>query len=280
MDVATQDGRMMCAKYRVALKTMATSTRQKLQDISSVIAVPSVEPVIAFDFSKYIVKEPLKLFHNNAALSAHHQLIVFEKLLRKLPASDVSTVCFPVARLMKMPMPKAGSDCHNATWTETLAMVHPKLNGYQTVRDSRPPDNVWPVIVAKLRIIHGAGVVHMDLFPGNIMWKVDSDGNVTVVFIDFDAALLLGERVPIGAFDIVQRNGHEGTYHPKLFDKDAVAIEAFDWWVVALLVLNAPFGEAISLAAWIKKNNDSIAQKASDRATNDPLVFAVSSLSM
>jgi len=43
--------------------------------------------------------------------------------------------------------------------------------------------------------IHDAGVVHLDLYPSNVMWKEDEGGSVDVKIVDWDAAHFLNEAL-------------------------------------------------------------------------------------
>jgi hypothetical protein len=44
-----------------------------------------------------------------------------------------------------------------------------------------------------VRLIHAAGVVHVDLYFSNIMWKIDAEGNMLVKVIDWDTVHAVGE---------------------------------------------------------------------------------------
>ena len=118
-----------------------------------------------------------------------------------------------------------------------------------------------------LRRVHRAGVVHLDLFPGNILWLRSSGAegsgvaaaaaaagaSVELRLVDFDAALEVGQRVPASARRIVERNGHTGSYHPELFAEGARARAVYDWWHFCLLADEAcPFArDAAALPAWL-----------------------------
>ncbi len=46
-----------------------------------------------------------------------------------------------------------------------------------------------------VREIHNSGIVHMDLYPSNIMWKLGQsrDDEIQIKFIDWDAIQIIGE---------------------------------------------------------------------------------------
>jgi len=125
-----------------------------------------------------------------------------------------------------------------------------------------PGDPLRPAVLAALRAalrrVHRAGIVHLDLFPGNILWarlgETEGGGaSVPLRLVDFDAALEVGQRVPPAAPTIVERNGHPGSYHPDLFEDNACARVDFDWWHFCLLEDDGcPFAlDASALPAWL-----------------------------
>ena len=116
-----------------------------------------------------------------------------------------------------------------------------------------------------LRCLHRAGVVHLDLFSANILWRRNggdpSGVNVEVALrlVDFDASLECGQAVPEMAQKIVDRNGHRHSYDPELFAVGQVAQPAFDWWHFVLLADDeSPFGKggaeaSANLAVWLRR---------------------------
>jgi serine/threonine protein kinase len=142
-----------------------------------------------------------------------------------------------------------------------MAEAFPMLVGYTDGVPARG-DPLRPAVLAALRAalrrVHRAGIVHLDLFPGNILWahlgETEGGGaSVSLRLIDFDAALEVGQRVPLTASTIVERNGHTGSYHPGLFEVNARARVDFDWWHFCLLEDDdCPFAhEHAALPAWL-----------------------------
>jgi hypothetical protein len=195
--------------------------------------------------------------------SVMHQLRVFDRL-RHSPAAD--DVVLPAAVLMQDPslaVKQAAADSEAAggagagavstgasfaprappAWQKQMAMAFPMLVGSSDGVPA-PGDPLRPAVLAALRAVlrrvHRAGIVHLDLFPGNILWARlgESEGgsaSVSQRHIDFDAALEVGQRVPPAASTIIERNGHTGSYHPGLFKDGARARVDFDWWHFCLL---------------------------------------------
>lgn len=57
-------------------------------------------------------------------------------------------------------------------------------------RNSNP--ELYAAFLAELEFavtaVHDAGVIHVDLYASNIMWKVEHDGSICVKIIDWDTA--------------------------------------------------------------------------------------------
>jgi len=187
-----------------------------------------------------------------------HQLRVFERL-RRSPAA--AHVVLPAAVLMQRPVAEADAGGDAAvSWRPELAVAFPRLDGFEAgvpLPGHAMRAAVLRALRGALRSIHRAGVVHVDLFCGNVLWRA-AGCDAEVRLVDFDAALEVGQAVPAAAREIVQRNGHLNSYDPELFNEGQVARPAFDWWHFVLLADDeAPFGKgalwaAEALAAWLQ----------------------------
>jgi len=302
LDLSDADGQRSAEAARWAFRRMADSTTALLQELrrapataddaadAADAAAPGAKsaPAPALDVSRYHVKAPLHFVGRSVEQSVLQQLRVFERL-RRSPAAG--SVVLPAAVLMQDPTAaiQAAADARAAgasgkvesaphaarAWQRTLAVAFPMLEGFSTgipdVSDPRRPA-VLAALRNALRRVHRAGVVHLDLFPGNILWASGAGGagsagsagdagnagdaggaGVALRLIDFDAALEVGQRVPALARDIVERNGHKGSYHPGLFVAGAHAQAGFDWWHFCLLADgDCPFARnAAALPAWL-----------------------------
>ena len=165
---------------------------------------------------------------------------------------------------------KGSSPRAASSWRRSLAVAFPMLTGFSG-GVPEPGDPLRPVVLTALRgalrRVHRAGVVHLDLFPGNILWSRSSGAegsggaaaagaagaSVELRLVDFDAALEVGQRVPASARGIVERNGHTGSYHPEVFAEGARARADFDWWHFSLLAdADCPFSrDPTALPTWL-----------------------------
>jgi len=91
-------------------------------------------------------------------------------------------------------------------------------------------DALFDAIVAAVERIHAAGVVHLDLYPSNIMWS--KVGAVfSVVIIDWDSAHFIGEILP----DLVRGRLQQRALYLMGAEPPTEAIETLDTSLISLL---------------------------------------------
>ena len=129
----------------------------------------------------------------NSESGAYHMIRVYGQLDEALATSERSSVCFPICF-----REKGGS--------EPLSLVFEDLKWDNLeggpYRVGLPPDgSLWAAWLKSVQDaidgIHKAGVVHVDLYPSNIMWRRKGNGGSEVIevkLIDFDVAHLNSER--------------------------------------------------------------------------------------
>ena len=160
----------------------------------------------------------------------------------------------PVARLMSFP---ADAPRLDNLVDGVSPLVFPRLDPAFQDASCRPPP-AHPLAAYRDALVDSifwlhkhAGVMHGDLVPANVMWH-ETDGRITVRIVDFDAALPIGAPVPTDARHIVADNGFARVYHPQNFSPGATAAAEFDWWLLAMHLLGAPFnGGHRPLTAWL-----------------------------
>jgi hypothetical protein len=271
LDLSDADGRRRIAVARWALRRMAEETTRLVRALAGPHArgASAAPRDPALDLSLYHIKPPLLFVGRSLEHSVLHQLRIFERL-RRSPAA--AHVVLPAAVLMRQPVEGAarrgGSPA--VAWENSLAVAFPLLADFEAgvpVPGHPQRAAVLQALRAALRCLHRAGVVHLDLFSANILWRRsgrsgggDPSGvDVEVRLIDFDASLECGQAVPEKAREIVERNGHRHSYDPQLFADGQVAQPAFDWWHFVLLVDDeSPFGKggadaAGKLDAWLSR---------------------------
>lgn len=153
---------------------------------------------IALDQQQYFLKtidqsysghsrKGFELVGKTAEIGSIHMIRVFNELDEKLDASVKPSICFPIC------FRDAGGG------RSQLSLVFDHLgcdsNPYKV---GLPADaSKWKMwfdsVVTVVGGMHGAGVVHVDLYPSNMMWRATVTGTVEVKLIDFDVAHLTKE---------------------------------------------------------------------------------------
>ena len=262
LDLTDLEGQRRAVSARWAFRRIAEHTASVVNRFS--VSSPTTTEV-ALDLSVYFCKKPLPFVGPRVEHSVLHQLRLFESLRGSPAANDV---ILPIAVLMQHPVEGSG-------WSEGPSIVFPRWkNFFHGVPLAGVPlrGDVLAALRAALRRLHAAGVVHLDLFPGNILWRVaDGTSVIELRLVDFDAALFSSQLIPERARDIVERNGHTGSYHPDLFASGQRARPIFDWWHFALLSdVKSPFGSATGdLGAWLAENKGSVMECAESEESKE-----------
>jgi serine/threonine protein kinase len=145
-------------------------------------------------------------------------------------------------------------------WMKESSLVFPFLHlegPFKADMDAPLQRQVLQALQGAIILLHDASVVHMDLYPCNVMWEVGAYCAVVIRLIDFDASLVTGTAIPARAASIIEHNGHMGSYHPDVFNAREVAHPKFDWWLFAMMVYPAPFSSP-DLPQWREYNTDKV----------------------
>ncbi len=119
-------------------------------------------------------------------------------------------------------------------------LAFPKLSGdFQSLSDNSPsdiPPNILDYLEPAIRAVDVAGGVHFDLYPSNVMVRLDQDGKnvIELKLIDFDFVLIQGREVPVE--HKYRLNIHTcAEKRPSVLRDMEFASSAMDWWFYCAL---------------------------------------------
>jgi serine/threonine protein kinase len=153
---------------------------------------------------------------------------------------QLHSIVFPQARLTQNPQQTDALDDDKPQ----SALIFERVVGFTLAnRLVDFKDAALQHLTEIILLMHGQGVIHMDLYPGNVKLEITPEGTLYAVkLIDFDAAMFIGRLMPSVARGLLERNGQSGIYHPDAFKDNAAVHVCFDWWLFAMLEAGAPFG--------------------------------------
>lgn len=324
LDLSDRHGANRIAAARWAFVKIAERTESLLRALPAGRAGSPVHLPPSLDGSLFFWKRPLAFVGPTAQHSVAHQLSVFSCLQQSPAAADVVE---PVAVLMQEPpvlssggsVPVSEADLDSGidtsratrsrvradsvatTWCLATTIVFPRLDGFIT--GVPPPghahrDAVLAALRLLLRRLHGAGIVHMDLFSSNILWHADVNSTtssstsstgtlqeLTVRLVDFDAALFVGQLVPPAAATIVDQNGHTGSFHPEALAPMQRAKPDFDWWHFSLLSDDTcPFSVRGSpphkLHSWLEGKHADVLRRVTQEVSDEAAAISLLSVAV
>ncbi len=103
--------------------------------------------------------------------------------------------------------------------------------------------------------LHMAGVVHLDGFPSNILWKKSEEGYV-IKFVDFDVATFVDRTFDSGIQENIRQPEFESSYY--YWNETERASVKHDAWFVFIYSQIIPEERKKSFAAGRKKDIDEI----------------------
>jgi hypothetical protein len=194
--------------------------------------------------SHYFLKTPT-LVHGASDKSHVHLLTVCEHIQSaRDAASDAAlgnlaeshpalAALLPLTRLMRLPGGTAISQAR-VHLDGVSPLVFPRLSPEYADANFKPPPRALRVtfFCDLVRCIHwlhvAARVVHGDIVPANVMWRTaakvpldeaqsDSQQQLLLCIVDFDASLPIGALVPENARAITAENGFKRVYRECLF---------------------------------------------------------------
>ena len=164
------------AKHLCQVKMFCRQQSKKIQSLSQ-----SRIPVhIQIDQDKYYLKKFKDVFNRDNCDVIHtlgYQWKIFEAL------KDIPQVVHPVG-MAKLKFDDDDQDVLISPFQRDFKMGVPS--------DARLVQLFLTALKHALDRIHAAGVVHVDLYPSNVLWKLQGD-EMLIRIIDWDAATFLGE---------------------------------------------------------------------------------------
>jgi serine/threonine protein kinase len=245
----------VCSPIHIHIRVASDTHHSKYQHVYN-----SAKQVrTSIDTRKYMVKRLLN-FQGSDGHSCAHQFRLFKHLQTYKVAN---AVVFPVGRLMQTPTTTSDSIMESCLVFPFLDLQGP-LN---KETDATHKVEVLQGLQGAICLLHEASVIHMDLYPCNVVWQLAVDGSVIIRLIDFDASLFIGTPVPREAASMIERNGHTHSYHPDIFTEGNVASPKYDWWLFAMMVYGAPLNEQ-SLLEWKEQHMDQMMCLTEDLCNN------------
>eukprot|EP00047_Mylnosiga_fluctuans_P013216 m.30156 g.30156 ORF g.30156 m.30156 type:complete len:295 (-) comp4752_c0_seq2:94-978(-) len=265
LDLLSLQDATLAAKYRLSVIRYADRLAATLQTFGRTRLwaddPESVRPRLSRDLC-YVQQNKAAIFGvagvKGINATSFHELTVFEQLA----CHGVVSVCYPIGRLMKTPTEAP------RTWESTLS-VYPRLADYAA---GFHKSHAWIAsVLTAVQSLHRAGVVHVDLFPSNIMTKFLPGGKHSIKLIDFEPSLRIGfDVVPVNAPRLINFNGFTPMYHPG-FQVGAAATIKFDLWFIAAFQLQvddqhfdaawwacSPTTDHQPLKKWFEEHRDAI----------------------
>lgn len=300
LDLACEDDFSAIVRARWVTWKLARAIEERVEELSArPVGLPLDDVGLGLSKGKYFPKITGQFVGETVRDSFMQNIVVFRTLRRDRELAD--KVVFPICALNQVPKERVrGELLRRSNWVEHRGLLFEKVagetlkvvmhRGAHIVRERVEsgggagggggvtgvfgPETMAARVLNQvrhvLRLVHRAGVVHMDLVPSNVLCGATTDDAAWVKLIDWDASLLVGQPVPRLAAAILDGNGHAGTPHPDLLKRGAVAQPAFDWWMFALIVLGAPLEDATprpAREAWIERHKGEI-QAICDRETH------------
>lgn len=218
LDASDEHGMKLIAENLFRVKRFCNEMISKIQNI------PASNPSklsIKLDLSLYHIKylENVFLRSEEKNESIWYLWQVYNKIC------NVKEAVLPLAyTFLKKNLDNQSRDC----------FIYPRLSdGFKV---GVPADNVFfekyiEALRTAIKNIHIAGVVHVDLYPSNIIFRID-DENVVIRIVDWDAATFIGDSFTQKMNDRLNSSSHKPYYWPSIEEK---ADKRCDYWFLFIL---------------------------------------------
>jgi hypothetical protein len=159
--------------------------------------VPRAELALSLSLGQYFLK-PLSAvtsMYACAELGLQHMMDVLARF-HGTPAQ--ACVVLPITSVTRVDGVSDGQ----------LVFPHLSRQGFRLGMPTDPSqrDALVEAILQAMHRIHAAGVVHVDLYFSNIMWRRDADGQMLVMIVDWDTVHENGEPLMVAIRDCLSRD--------------------------------------------------------------------------
>ena len=213
LDLSRGEGAQKAARHVAMCRRHVKETERRVQEnwVKSPVPDDGLSAIhICLDKRKYFLKEVSQIaaagdsknwqaFGETVEVGSYHMMRVLNHLSKNLETSFVNRVCFP-------------RGYREGDRTAPLSMIFDNMSSEEL--EGGPfcvglPDrneeggvdlwNKWLMSVEEtLAAIHKVGVVHVDPYPSNVLWRL-RDGNCDIMIIDWDAMLkIVHQRQSLG----------------------------------------------------------------------------------
>lgn len=243
IDAIDMAGTKLAAAHLHIMREFCRAQDRKLRSC----ATPAAGKIyVALDEQIHYQKPVNKLFKR---CNTHIQsLLNMYKIFQKLHDNKVDVAVLPVA-IRSGVLNERDYMCHDV-------LIFPMLDS--EFQMGVPQDNVeFSAYIKELKrsykLMHAAGVVHVDGYPSNILWKKDINGAIVIRFVDFDAASVIDQPFDLGIHELLNSAEYCGSFY--YWGGDALKARAeHDAWFVYLYSLMTTEEKADSYAAGQRKN--------------------------
>jgi hypothetical protein len=276
LDLSTLHGCTESAKYWTSSLAHARKMKSRVEEQSAVRKVKLNKEMVELNCQLFFVKQASGLRFIRPESEVHHRqnlLMLLHRFGQLWKGGDEvrDAVAFPVTTFGW-----AGSKIHGNCAPHLVFdnYTHEANGSFQALAECKLTKTQYMVVLravaAALSAIHAAGVVHMDLTPGNILCTTTEAGVCVVKLVDWDTSLLAGEKIPTGTAGVLAHNGWSTCYHPSMADGQC-ALADFDWWFICMMAKRVENIDANEVISAEDKNNDTLVFIRDNQQEGDPV---------
>jgi hypothetical protein len=221
IDAQDSDSLMEVAMHLHRMREFCRSQHLALQSCVD-MAVGKV--FVALDETAYFLKPISKVFERSA--SKLQSVLNMYQVFQRLHDKGVDVGVLPVAVL--------SGKLNEAAYMCDDQLIFPRLSSDFVMgvpADKQDFDDYLQELVVTYHRMHNAGVVHLDGYPSNLLWKRDSDGKIVIRFVDFDVATFLNSNFDVGIQKMLESVNFKGEFYYWGGDSQVARVQHDAWFV-------------------------------------------------